>query len=126
MQRHFSQGDLLFRQGDASDFVLRVESGSVEILREVGNSAIVLGCGFVGQFVGAKGVIEARPRNATARAITEVEAEQFSVLEFFQHVSADPTMAAELMLSMSMRLREIEDKLANDLPRSAIAENCEL
>jgi CRP-like cAMP-binding protein len=116
MRRHFNQGDLLFRQGDPSDYVLRVDSGSVEILREVGDITIVLGSVLAGQFVGEMGVIEKRPRNATARASTEVEAEQFSAPEFFQRVSADPTMAQELMLRLSVRLREIEDKIADDLP----------
>jgi CRP-like cAMP-binding protein len=116
MHRHFNQGDLLFRQGDPSDYVLRVDSGSIEILREVGDVSIVLGSVFAGQFVGEMGVIEKRPRSATARATTEVEAEQFSVPEFFQRVSADPAMAQELMLRLSVRLREIEDKVADDLP----------
>ena len=61
MHRHFSEGDLLFRQGDPSDYVLRVDSGSVEILREVGDVTIVLGSVFAGQFVGEMGVIEKRP-----------------------------------------------------------------
>jgi CRP-like cAMP-binding protein len=126
MQRHFNQGDVLLRQGDPSDCVFRINSGSVEILREVGDITVVLGSVFAGQFVGEMGVIEKRPRNATARAITEVEAEQFNVPEFFQRVSADPTMAAELMLRLSVRLREIEDKVADDLPRaSAMAKNRE-
>ena len=116
MHRHFSPGDLLFRQGDPSDYALRVDRGSVEILREVGDVTIVLGSVFAGQFVGEMGVIEKRPRSATARATTEVEAEQFNVPEFFQRVSADPAMAQELMLRLSVRLREIEDKIADDLP----------
>ena len=116
MHRHFNQGDILFRQGDPSDYVLRVDSGSVEILREVSDITIVLGSVFAGQFVGEMGVIEKRPRSATARANTEVEAEQFNVPEFFQRVSADPAMAQELMLRLSVRLREIEDKIADDLP----------
>ena len=116
MQRHFNQGDILFRQGDPSDYVLRIKSGSVEILREVGDSTIVLGTVLGGQFVGEMGVIEKRVRNATARASTAVEAEQFSVPEFFQRVSADPLMAQELMLRLSVRLREIEDRIADDLP----------
>jgi CRP-like cAMP-binding protein len=116
MQRHFNQGDVLFRQGDLSDCVLRINSGSVEILREVGDSTIVLGTVLAGQFVGEMGVIEKRVRNATARASTAVEAEQFSVPEFFQRVSADPLMAQELMLRLSVRLREVEDRIADDLP----------
>jgi CRP-like cAMP-binding protein len=116
MLRHFNQGDLLFRQGDPSDWVLRINSGSVEILREVGDMTLVLGRVLAGQFVGEMGVIEKRPRSATARAFTEVDTEQYSVTEFFQRVSADPTMAGELLLRLSVRLREIEDKIAEDLP----------
>jgi CRP/FNR family transcriptional regulator, cyclic AMP receptor protein len=116
MLRHFHQGEVLFRQGDPSDYVLRINSGSVEILREVRDISLVLGSVVTGQFVGEMGVIEKRPRSATARAITDVDAEQFSVLEFFQRVSADPTMAAELLLRLSVRLREIEDKISDDLP----------
>jgi CRP/FNR family transcriptional regulator, cyclic AMP receptor protein len=116
MQRYFNPGDFLFRQGEPSDCVMRIERGEVEILRETGDMSIVLGTVLAGQFVGEMGVIERRPRNATARASTEVEAEQFSVPEFFQRVSGDPAMAQELMLRLSVRLREIEDKIADDLP----------
>jgi CRP-like cAMP-binding protein len=117
MRRHFNQGDILFRQGDPSDCVLRINTGSVEILREVSDSTVVLGSVLAGQFVGEMGVIEKRARNATARASTAVDAEQFSVPEFFRRVSADPTMAHELMLRLSARLREIEDRIADDLPQ---------
>src|SRR5215475_9733710 len=117
MQRYFNPGDILFRQGDPSDSAMRIERGEVEILRESGDMSIVLGTVLPGQFVGEMGVIERRARNATARATTEVVAEQFSVPEFFQRVSADPAMAQELMLRLSVRLREIEDKIADDLPR---------
>lgn len=116
MHCRFSQGELLFRQGDPSDYVLRIDSGSVEILREAGDVAIVLGSVTAGEFVGEMGVIENRPRSATARASTEVMATRFDASEFFQRVSADPRMAQELMLRLSVRLREIEDKIADDLP----------
>ena len=53
---------------------------------------------------------------AQSRSYAGLEAEQFNVPEFFQRVSADPAMAQELMLRLSVRLREIEDKIADDLP----------
>ena len=37
IQKQFKQGDILFRQGDASDHVMRISSGEIEILREVGD-----------------------------------------------------------------------------------------
>jgi hypothetical protein len=73
----------------------------LEILREVADAPIVLGTVLAGQFVGEMGFIEKRLRNATARASTEVTAEEFSAEEFFQRVSADPAMVHELMLRLS-------------------------
>jgi CRP/FNR family cyclic AMP-dependent transcriptional regulator len=39
----FKKGDLLFRQGDASDHVLRVRSGEIEALQEIGTASVLLG-----------------------------------------------------------------------------------
>ena len=39
----FKKGDLLLRRGDASDRVLRVRSGEIEVLREVGATSVLLG-----------------------------------------------------------------------------------
>jgi len=72
----FAKGQLLFREGDPADSVFRILSGTVEIVRELNGEPIVLGRVGAGQFVGEMGVVENRPRNATARAASEVEAER--------------------------------------------------
>ena len=71
----FKKGDLLFRQGDASDRVLRVRSGDIEVLREVGAASVLLGHVRDGEWLGEMGVIEGRSRNATARAAGDGEVE---------------------------------------------------
>ena len=67
----FRSGDILFREGDASDRVLRLVSGVVEIQREVGGQPIILGHVGEGEFIGEMGAIENRPHLATARAETD-------------------------------------------------------
>jgi len=111
----FKAGDILFHQGDASDRVLRLKSGEVEILREVGAAAVLLGRVKPGEWLGEMGVIENRVRSATARAATDGEAETLSAADFLDRVSADPALARGLILRLSIRLHTIEDRIAGDL-----------
>src|ERR1700741_3380007 len=71
----FAKEQVLFREGDPANSVFRVLSGSVDIFRELDGEAILLGTVGAGQFIGEMGVVENRPRSATARAASEVEVE---------------------------------------------------
>ncbi len=113
--RQFKKGDVLLRQGDASDYVLWVRSGKFDVLREVDAASIVLGQAGEGEWLGEMGVIENRSRSATVRAAEDGEVEVLTTREFFERVSSDPTLARELILRLSVRLRSIEDKIAADL-----------
>ena len=109
-QRRFKKGDVLFQQGDASDRVLRVGRGEIEVLREVGTASVVLGQVRAGEWLGEMGVIENRNRSATARAATDGAVEVLTARQFLDRVSSDPKLARELILRLSIRLRKIEDK----------------
>jgi CRP/FNR family transcriptional regulator, cyclic AMP receptor protein len=107
----FKTGDFLFRQGDASDRVLLVKSGKLEVWRNVGTDSVLLGHVGSGEWVGEMGVIEGRNRSASARASEDGEAEVLTAQQFFERVSRDPVLARELILRLSVRLRDIEDKV---------------
>lgn len=111
----FKAGEILFRQGDASNGVLRVGSGRIEILREVGEIAVVLGEVQGGEWLGEMGVLENRSRSATARALTDVSVEELTPQEFLGQVCGDPDQSRDLILRLSIRLRSVEDKIAAGL-----------
>src|SRR6185437_4444080 len=85
--RPFRNGDVLLKQGDPSDCVLRVRSGEVQVMREVGDASIVLGQVRSGEWLGEMGVIEHRSRSATARAASDGEVEIMSAGDFLERVS---------------------------------------
>jgi CRP-like cAMP-binding protein len=103
-------GQVLFREGDTADSVFRLVSGSVDILRELDGDPILLGTVGAGQFIGEMGVVENRPRNATARAASDVEVEIFTPTEFLDHIASSPQAARELIQRLSQRLREADDR----------------
>ncbi|MFZ3326622.1 MAG: cyclic nucleotide-binding domain-containing protein [Methylocella sp.] len=111
----FKKGDLLLRQGVASDRVLRVRSGEIEVLREVGATSVLLGHVRDGEWLGEMGVIEGRSRSATARATADGEVEVLTARQFLERVSSDPALARNLILRLSIRLRRVEDKIAGDV-----------
>jgi CRP/FNR family transcriptional regulator, cyclic AMP receptor protein len=113
--RQFKKGDLLFHQGDASDRAFLLRSGEIEVWREIGTESVLLGHVRQGEWLGEMGIIESRNRSATARASEDGEVEVLSAQQFLERVSTDPALARNLILRLSIRLRGIEDKIAEDL-----------
>jgi hypothetical protein len=68
------------------------------------------------------GVVENRPRNATARAASEVEVEILTPIEFFDQITGSPRVVRELIQRLSRRLREADDRIVNDERRSGGAQ----
>ena len=120
---HFAEGQILFREGDPADGVFRLISGTVDVLRELDGDPILLGTVGTGQFIGEMGVVENRPRSATARAASEVEVEFLTPTEFVGEIAGSPRTARELIQRLSQRLREADDRIVNDERRSARAHN---
>jgi CRP/FNR family transcriptional regulator, cyclic AMP receptor protein len=111
---HFAEGEVLFREGDTPDCVFRVLRGAVDILRELDGEPILLGRVGAGQFIGEMGVVENRPRSATARAASEVEVEILTPTEFLDHITGSPQAARELIQRLSQRLRDADDRIVRD------------
>ena len=109
----FVEGQILFREGDPADSVLRLLSGTVDVLRELDGYPILLGRVAVGQFVGEMGVVENRPRSATARAASDVEAEVLTPSEFLDEIVSSPQTARELIRRLSQRLRQADDRIVH-------------
>ena len=111
MQKRYDTDEVLFRQGDPSDVAILILSGSADVLRELGDEAIVLGTVRAGEWVGEMGVLEGRPRSATVRAASPVEAELIERRAFLDRVIDEPELARNLLVRMSARLRDVEDLL---------------
>jgi CRP/FNR family cyclic AMP-dependent transcriptional regulator len=110
--KRFEAGDVLFRQGDVSDHVVLIRSGTAEVIREVGANSIRLGTAKEGEFLGEMGVLEGRPRSATVVATSGLEVELIGRRGFLERVSSDPQLAQRLLVRMSSRLRDVENMLA--------------
>jgi CRP/FNR family cyclic AMP-dependent transcriptional regulator len=112
--RQFKKGEILFHQGDASDRVMLVKTGEVEVMREVEGATVLLGHVHEGEWLGEISVIENRNRGATARAVTDCEVVTLTAQKFLEWVSSDPVMARDLIRRLSARLREVVETLEGE------------
>jgi putative ABC transport system ATP-binding protein len=80
---HLREGDLVFRQGQASDLVYVVQSGSVHIFRELadGGEESLTDIGPAGYF-GELGPLLDLPRSASARATSATELTGYGPQQF--------------------------------------------
>ncbi len=116
MTEEFAAGELLFQEGDPSDVVYLVRSGTVAVIKERGDSPVLLGRVRTGEFLGEMGVVEGLPRSATAQAETAVTVEIYESGQFLELVAADGDLALNLIRRMSVRLRKVDNRVAQLVP----------
>ena len=116
--KHFTEGEVLFKEGERPDHVFRLISGAVEIFRELDGDRIRLGTVGAGPVHRGDGCCGKSSRSATARAASEVEVEILTPTEFLDQIARSPRAARELIRRLSQRLREADDRIVNDERRS--------
>jgi CRP-like cAMP-binding protein len=111
IEKVLGSGDILFRDGDPSDFVYLIKEGEIEISKGEGTKKRVLAVLKEGDFLGEMGVIDGSPRSATASAITETVLITLNTDEFKKEIEEDPMIGA-LVFTLIKRLRKTSEKLA--------------
>lgn len=118
----YRRDDIIFREGDPSDFVCRIISGEVEVIRELGDKTVVIGVVRAGDFVGEMGVIEGRNRSATARASNDLSVELIDKDDFLKLISSDSKTSFQLLSRLSERLREANNLVLGTMSQPSSAE----
>jgi hypothetical protein len=109
-QKEFNVGDIIIKEGEPSDFVYKILSGEVEILKELHGQTIILGVMKPEDFFGEMGVMDGQPRSASVRAKTKV-----------QLVSEDKPSSYRLITRLCERLRAVSRNLVETAILKGIA-----
>jgi NADH dehydrogenase len=80
---HFTRGEIIIRQGDPADCFYLIESGQVEIVKEVpGSASECLRVCSAGDTFGEVGILKNAPRTATVRCLSAVDVLKFGRQNF--------------------------------------------
>ncbi len=90
----YSQGEVVFEQGDRASLVYVIQEGEVAIERRLADDGEeLLATLGAGQYFGELGALLGFPRSATARAITDITLVAYSARDFRRYVEGVPERA---------------------------------
>lgn len=103
----FAQGEVLFREGDASFGAYVILSGSVDVYKSTDNSHLTkTGSDKAVAIVGQSSMMYDATRHATVTALTEVETLQINSACFLQLMTCCPKSSAGILQSLGAQLDE--------------------
>lgn len=108
-RQHFSAGDLIFSQGDPSAYAYVVDAGVVEIFREEDGQTWVLGTIGPGEIFGEMGLVDERPRSASARVVEDAHVSAVTGDEFVQLLFDNSDDGLRYLKALFERLRTMND-----------------
>ncbi len=113
---HFPAGAVIFREGDKSNEAYFLVSGDVEISIETEHGPHVLANLGPGEIFGEMGMINDRPRSATARATTSTMVEIVDESVFEAQILQRPDRLHSYLATLFERLRQTDLQLRMAVP----------
>ncbi len=112
-RRHYSRGEMIFRQGERGMGMYIVQQGTVAITREPENHEL-----FElkdGDFFGEVALLDESPRSATAMAKTDCSVFGFFQPDLFDLISRDSRLGVKIVLRVArfagQRLRQANERI---------------
>ena len=107
----YSDGDVLFHQGDAGDAAFIIISGQAEISIDTDEGPLVVARLSDHDFVGEIAILCDVPRTATVTAVTNLEALRIAKELFFRLIKEFPEIAIEVMRELAHRVENTNTRL---------------
>lgn len=120
--KSYRVGETLVRQGEVGDCMFVLQEGEVEVIKEEDGREAVVDVLKAGEMFGEMAIIERQLRSATVRAVTPVRVLTIDKKTFLRRVHEDPTLALNVLKTMSNRIRKLDAELAT-LKGSVAAES---
>jgi CRP-like cAMP-binding protein len=106
--RIFEDGEAIVTQGEKGECAWVIQSGSVDVFRELDGEEVHLATLDEGEIIGEMALFDSETRSATIRARGRVRALSIDKKTILRRVHEDPTFALRFLEKMSLRLRNLD------------------
>jgi CRP-like cAMP-binding protein len=107
----YDDGEVIVKQGEVGNCMYIIQSGQVEVLREIDGRKVQLAVRGEGDFFGEMALFEQEVRMATVRALGSTRILTIDKKNFLRRIHEDPSLAYHLIKSMSARIRQLSEKV---------------
>jgi hypothetical protein len=107
----YAAGETIYAEGDPNECAYIIASGTVDVLRDAGNTTVPLALLGPGHIFGEVGVIRNRPRSTTARAASDVILLAITRQDFDAAFGEKNRLALTLLRMLCERLSEANQRI---------------
>lgn len=108
--RHFAPGDVVFRENDPSECLYVIRSGKIQVTRRTEDGDLQVGMAAEGEVLGEMGVIEQRPRFATATVLEPAVLYRMEASDLTATEEGRSHPAYPVLRTLARRLRQAGEK----------------
>lgn len=106
----YSDGDVIFKEGEKGENMFVIQSGKVSITKKTDSGDLTIATLGKGELFGEMALFDQLPRSATAIAVGEARILNIDKKKFFTAASRDPSMVFKILETTSMRIRKLDDE----------------
>ena len=111
VERKYKTGETIVKEGEQAVAFFMITKGKVEVISGAGTKkSVVLSTLGHGAFFGEMALLDGVPRNATVKAVADVECLVLSRWDFVAELRTNPHIAVAMLPILSQRLREANDQ----------------
>lgn len=119
---HLQAGETVYQEGEPGTMMYVIQSGAVELVREIEGRKISYGVLEKGDFFGEMSLLlESQPRTTHALVVEDADLVEINATLFDKMIRGNIEIAVRMMRKISLRLRELEDRRHAEVPLAAVA-----
>ncbi len=111
--KKLGKGEILFREGDASDAMYVIKAGRIAITKSKGSGEIILAEKSNGEMLGEMGFFDSKPRSAGAKAIAESEVISLPFANLHAQFKTFPEWLKAMVKTINGHLRDANTRIKN-------------
>src|ERR1051325_3489353 len=111
--KKLAKGDILFREGDASDAMYVIKAGRIAITKSKGSGEIVLAEKKAGEMLGEMAFFDDKPRSAGAKAILDTEVICLPFAALHAQFKTFPEWLKAMVRTVNGQLRDANARIKN-------------
>jgi CRP-like cAMP-binding protein len=108
----YSDGEIIFHEGDPGDALYVIQFGKVKIIKRTPTKEITLALLGPGEIFGEMSLFDQKERSASAVVLGEARILNVDRRKFFASMSHDPTLAFKILSTMSARIRHLDEQVS--------------
>lgn len=110
--RKYKDGETICREGDEARSLYVIQSGRAEVIKKGLDGEFTMTVLKKGDIFGEMSLFDHMPRSATIRASGEAVVLSIDKKGFFSWVNKDPSLAFNILESMSRRIRTLNQEIS--------------